>query len=33
MDRDNPDAANPYKWQGLNLLGFALMEVRNILQK
>lgn len=25
------DAKNPYKWNGLNLLGFALMEVRDIL--
>ena len=25
---DHPDAANPSQWQGLNLLGFALMEVR-----
>ena len=27
----DPKAANPYQWVGLNLLGFALMEVRNIL--
>lgn len=26
---DHIDAENPYKWKGLNLLGFALMEVRN----
>jgi ribA/ribD-fused uncharacterized protein len=26
---DNPDAENPDHWPGLNLLGFALMEVRN----
>lgn len=25
---DHTDAMNPLKWQGLNLLGFALMEVR-----
>ncbi len=31
LGQNNPDAANPYKWRGLNLLGFALMEVRNIL--
>jgi ribA/ribD-fused uncharacterized protein len=28
LTADNPDAKNPYKWRGLNLLGFALMEVR-----
>ena len=26
---DNADAENPNLWKGLNLLGFALMEVRN----
>ncbi len=26
---DDPKAANPAEWQGLNLLGFALMEVRS----
>ncbi|NOQ36470.1 MAG: DUF1768 domain-containing protein [Methylococcaceae bacterium] len=26
---DHLDAGNPYKWQGSNLLGFALMEVRH----
>jgi ribA/ribD-fused uncharacterized protein len=25
----NPNAANPAHWRGLNLLGFALMEVRD----
>lgn len=29
MDANHPDAGNPEKWQGLNLLGFALMEVRD----
>ena len=28
---DDPMAMNPEKWQGLNLLGFALMEVRSLL--
>jgi len=28
MGQTNPDAQNPAKWRGLNLLGFALMEVR-----
>ena len=30
---DDPQAENPYSWQGLNLLGFALMEVRARLVK
>lgn len=30
---DNPDAQNPLKWKGQNMLGFALMEVRDELQK
>lgn len=25
---DHPDVASPLKWRGLNLLGFALMDVR-----
>jgi ribA/ribD-fused uncharacterized protein len=29
---DAPDAANPARWQGPNLLGFALMEVRDQLR-
>lgn len=33
LEQNHPDAADPYKWQGSNLLGFALMEVRNRLQK
>ena len=28
MGESNPDAMNPAKWKGLNLLGFALMEAR-----
>jgi len=28
MAEDNPDASDPEKWKGLNLLGFALMEIR-----
>ena len=31
LSQSNPHAEHPYKWRGLNLLGFALMEVRNIL--
>lgn len=28
LAQDHPDALNPAKWPGQNLLGFALMEVR-----
>ncbi|WP_373545819.1 NADAR family protein [Chamaesiphon sp.] len=28
---DNPNIKNPHLWQGNNLLGFALMEVRSLL--
>lgn len=28
---DHPDVENPRQWRGLNLLGFALMQVRNVL--
>ena len=28
LSAEHPDAANPLKWRGLNLLGFALMETR-----
>ena len=29
MQADAPDANNPLKWRGQNLLGFALMEERD----
>ena len=29
MARDNEQANNPNLWRGLNLLGFALMQVRD----
>lgn len=32
MTRDDPRATNPLQWRGLNLLGFALMEVRHQLR-
>nr|WP_199001091.1 NADAR family protein [Flavobacterium sp. ASV13] len=32
MAEDHKDALNPEKWKGLNLLGFALMEVRDELR-
>ena len=28
MGKNHPDAATPARWKGLNLLGFALMQVR-----
>ena len=31
MGKNDPDAENPLKWRGKNLLGFALTEVRDIL--
>lgn len=34
MGKSNPDAQDPLKWRGTNLLGFALTEVRDqLLQK
>lgn len=33
MASDHKDIENPLKWRGLNLLGFALMEVRDELVK
>ncbi|RZJ56114.1 MAG: NADAR family protein [Flavobacterium sp.] len=33
MASDHKDVNNPEKWKGLNLLGFALMEVRDELKK
>ena len=32
MATDHKDILNPEKWRGLNLLGFALMEVRDELK-
>ena len=32
MAQDHPNCTNPLLWQGLNLLGFALMKVRAQLQ-
>lgn len=32
MATDHPNIENPAKWEGLNLLGFALMEVRDELK-
>lgn len=32
LEESSPDACNPGKWVGTNLLGFALMEVRDILR-
>lgn len=33
MQADAPDIVNPLKWRGQNLLGFALMEVRDELRR
>ncbi len=32
MDASNPDAKDPFYWQGKNLQGFALMQVRDLLR-
>ncbi|MGN6746782.1 NADAR domain-containing protein, partial [Neisseria sp. P0024.S002] len=32
LAQDDPRAQNPLQWRGLNLLGFALMKVRDELQ-
>ena len=32
MEESSPEAINPRKWPGKNLLGFALMEVRDIIR-
>lgn len=33
MGKSNPDAENPIKWRGKNLLGFALTQARDELMK
>ncbi|MCI8649796.1 MAG: NADAR family protein [Anaerotruncus sp.] len=33
MGAQNPDAQDPMKWRGKNLLGFALTEVRDLLEQ
>lgn len=33
LDESSPEAIQPRKWKGENLLGFALMEVRDILSE
>ncbi len=33
LPKDNDHVENPLKWRGLNLLGFALMEVRDLLNE
>jgi ribA/ribD-fused uncharacterized protein len=32
LSQDSKDAANPFHWKGTNLLGFALMEVRDLVK-
>lgn len=33
LSENSPDVHNPFKWRGQNLLGFALMEVRDELRR
>ena len=33
LSQEAEEASNPFKWKGPNLLGFALMEVRDLLKK
>jgi ribA/ribD-fused uncharacterized protein len=33
LTRDDPAAADPAQWRGLNLLGFALMQARKTLHR
>lgn len=33
LEESSIDAVNPRKWKGTNLLGFALMEVRDALRE
>lgn len=33
LQANSPDAKDPFKWRGQNLLGFALMEVRDELRR
>lgn len=33
LEAEHPDAQNPEKWRGQNLLGFALMEVRDEIRR
>lgn len=32
LGEESPEAINPRRWSGTNLLGFALMEVRDIIK-
>ena len=32
LDENDPNSKNPIKWRGQNLLGFSLMEVRDIIK-